>query len=409
MRRFAVAVALLLSGCGPDCAPGPNIQVTVSATPGVDPTRISVLRVVLSVDGMLPKTLDVPIKSPLTSMPKTLLLQPDPAPSPKYNVALSVQSLDANGNVFALGTAEGDVVSNGCNRLDASLFPLGGGGGDGGGGGGGDGNFTPPDLFSADMSNCSVTPANMSTVPDEDSDGRADSCDLCPDDYDPMPVDSDLDGLPDACDPDPATPSNTLVFFDPFNANSGLWSGNFNLKPFPQGYWDIDSQGCNAVYSGNSTVMLQANVRVQAHIFSPGVYPNCGPGGATNADFGIFLGSNSNPGLSTGDGILCVTAAVPGQPDQLILYTVSGGSLTQPSAMQIGGGGWSTGVMYRMRLTQRGAMYTCELASNSMAPTVLATVSKAVLNAPTGPQFMALRGNGLDAHFHAVVAESVLP
>ena len=34
-------------------------------------------------------------------------------------------------------------------------------------------------------------------MPDEDNDGRANNCDLCPADYDPTPSDSDGDGLPD--------------------------------------------------------------------------------------------------------------------------------------------------------------------------------------------------------------------
>ena len=49
-------------------------------------------------------------------------------------------------------------------------------------------------------------------APDEDSDGRANCCDLCPADHDPTPVDTDGDGLPDACDPDPGTKTTRCVF-----------------------------------------------------------------------------------------------------------------------------------------------------------------------------------------------------
>jgi len=392
MRCFAV-LALVLSGCGPDCAPGPNIQVRVLAGPGVDATRVASLRIVLSLDGMQPKSLDIPITQPL-QMPKTVLLEPDPPPAPKYNVALSVQALDGNGGVFALGTAAGDMVSNGCNRLEASLFPLGGPTSSDGGDG-----FIPPDLLSTDMSNCVVASAS---VPDEDQDGRADSCDLCPDDYDPTPVDSDLDGLPDACDPDPARPSNTLLYFDPFNANSGNWTGNFMLRPFPQGYWAVDSAGPGTVTSGNTQVMLPANVRVQAHIYSPGVYGS--GGGGVNASFGLFLGSNPNPGLTSTDGVLCIANASTQQPDNVAIYSVVNGNTMLQASTPIPGG-WSTQVLYRLRLTQRGGTYVCELnnAQNTTSVTKMFPIS------PSAPQFMALYVQGMVANYHAVVAESALP
>lgn len=409
MRFLAVLVALVLSGCGPDCAPGPNIQVTVLAGPGIDASRVATLRIVLSVDGMAPKTLDVPITKPLTMMPKTLLLQPDPPPADKYNVALSVQALDATGTIFALGTAASDVTSFGCNRLEASLFPLGSNGGDGGGRDG----FIPPDLVSSDMSNCTVTSAS---IPDEDGDGRADSCDLCPDDYDPNPVDSDLDGLPDACDPDPALPSNTLLYFDPFNANSGLWSGNFDLRPFPQGYWNIDTNGGQAFASGNSQVMLQTNVRIQAHIYSPNIYSQ--GGGAVNSDFGLFIGNNANPGFTTTNGVLCVANATSTQPNDLLtIYFVSNGTAIQPTSTPLPNAnppnGWHNDLMYRMRLTQKGATYTCELVGMSTVPGVPdgtpVVVTKTLAAPPAGPQFMALHAQGIVVHFHAVTVESVLP
>jgi hypothetical protein len=402
MRSFSVAVALLLSGCGFDCAPSGNIQVTVTAGPGLDVGRVATLRIVLSVDGMQPKTLDVTLKSPLTSMPKTLLLQPDPPPANRYNVALSVQALDASGAVFALGTASSDVAANGCNRLEASLFPLGAGGGDGGNGRDG---FIPPDLMSTDMSNCTVVSAS---VPDEDQDNLADSCDLCPDDSDPTPVDSDLDGLPDACDPDPALPSNTLLYFDPFNADSGNWSGNFDLRPFPQGYWSINTQGTQALASGNTQVMLPSNVRIQAHVLSPGIYV---PGSVVNSDFGLFLGNSPNPGLTSTSGVLCIANATNQQPnDQLTLLVVQNGSLGQATSTPIPNAnapnGWHTDLVYRLRLTQRGAVYTCELVAVGGTPV---TVTKTLPSAPSAPQFMALHAQAIEAHFYAVVAESVLP
>src|SRR5262249_48771926 len=85
-------------------------------------------------------------------------LPPPPPRAPPNTTPPRVQPPAASRVVSGPGTAASDVVSTGCNRLEASLFPLGVSGGDGGGGRDG---FIPPDLFSADMSNCVVTSASI--------------------------------------------------------------------------------------------------------------------------------------------------------------------------------------------------------------------------------------------------------
>ena len=261
-RWLAALVAFALAGCGGDCVPGPNIQLTLMASSQVDSSSIATLHIVLSIDGMQPRSHDLPLMGKtITTTPTTLLLVPDPAPpSAKYNVALTVQALNASGSLIAYATAEGDVVANGCNRLQTELFPLGGPspGGDGGAGGngGGDGFVFLPDLLSTDMTQCVV----INGEPDKDEDGRPDRCDLCPDDYDKVPMDSDLDGLPDACDPDPARPTNMSLYFDPFyNPSDTQWStGMINQG---QDYLLLDTNGSGPLVSANGTVSLPVNVR----------------------------------------------------------------------------------------------------------------------------------------------------
>jgi hypothetical protein len=59
---------------------------------------------------------------------------------------------------------------------------------------------------------------------DEDGDGVADACDLCPYVSESAAVDGDGDGVGDACDPDPVTPTESLAVFDPFIGDTPGWS-----------------------------------------------------------------------------------------------------------------------------------------------------------------------------------------
>jgi hypothetical protein len=61
-------------------------------------------------------------------------------------------------------------------------------------------------------------------VHDEDGDGIADGCDICPADPDPMQTDDDGDGVGDACDPHRGMPGDHLVFFDPFETSDPRWT-----------------------------------------------------------------------------------------------------------------------------------------------------------------------------------------
>src|SRR3954468_6976851 len=64
----------------------------------------------------------------------------------------------------------------------------------------------------------------------EDGDALADGCDPCPIDPEDVPVDTDQDGVPDVCDPDPAVGGDAIVMFDGFTRDvgwttlSGTWT-----------------------------------------------------------------------------------------------------------------------------------------------------------------------------------------
>jgi len=230
--------------------------------------------------------------------------------------------------------------------------------------------------------------------PDEDADGRANFCDLCPDDPDPTPADTDADGLPDACDPDPGTKTNTLLYFDPMDNPSGHWSTSNAL--IANSYMTLDTQGQNVLLSNNGVDTVPTNARVQAHIFLKAVYT-----GTPFSDTGIFVGNNANPTAANAEGVLCTLHYHAGSgPDTLDIYPVHQGTLQAPTTTNQ----QFVSAMYRMRLTQRAAGWTCEATANGLNPASV-TLTKAV----TGPLFMSLRSENMEAHFHSVVAESALP
>ncbi len=393
MRAFVIfcglaALSIAASGCTTDCAPSADILVTVipPSPSEVDPSAIAKLRLLLSIDGGLPRTLDFTPPHALTG-PSSLILRPDPAPSTKYNVVITVEALDGADQLLAVGGATSDVVTSGCNRLEALLTAL-PAGPDGG----------PPPI---DLGPDAGPPPDLTcSGVDEDSDGRPNACDLCPADYDPIPTDSDGDGLPDACDPDPSRPGNRQVYFDPFDVDDGHWSGTFQVMG---SYLEIQTQAANnPLVSTNGLDALPANVRVQAFILAPTLE---GPSSQFSSDAGLFLGNNSDPNAAGTNGMLCtINASTNGPGGTLELIPVQNGQAQGPIAGQQFDFG--TGVVYRLRLTQHGATYSCEVVTNGSPAT---TVSAPVGQAPVGPQFMALHAWHIEAHFHSVVAETVLP
>lgn len=385
---------LAAANCGSpsDCTQSADIEVTVAPNGDVSIPAVAKLHVMLSVDDgpvrVLDHDIDVTMKM-LSASGSSFILHPDPPPpKDKYDVSMTVQAFDSDGNLVAIGSESLQAVIKGCNRLTVHLAGL------------------PVMQGSIDMAIPPGGPIDMAGVippdlagciggtPDEDADGRANFCDLCPDDSDPTPSDTDGDGLPDACDPDVAAKTNTLLYFDPMDAASGHWSTANTL--IANSYMTLDTMGQNVLTSNNGVDMLPTNVRAQAHIFLKAIYT-----GTPFSDAGIFVGNNPNPTAANAEGVLCTLHYHGGgPPDTLDIYPVHLGVLGAPTTVPQ----QFVSAMYRMRLTQRSTGWTCEATANGLTP---ATVS--LTKAVPGPLFMSLRAENMEAHFHAVVAESALP
>ncbi len=380
-----VAIAWLAAGCGGgNCAQSANIQVTLQPDDDVAVDTVVNLRLVLSVAGgpMTTNTLQVGPREPLKSTGSTFLLQPDPAPSTSYSVSLIVQAYDDGPNLVAIGSDTLQAVAKGCNRMIVHLTAL-------PQMSGGDMSLPPGTDLSgfmpADMAGC------IGGLPDEDSDGRANSCDACPADYDPTPVDTDEDGLPDACDPDPATPMNTLLYFDPFDVDTGHWSGS---NPVAGSILTIDPGTVGSKSASNAIDTLPLDMRVQTLVNTSHVY------GSSGQDTGILVGDSAN--LGQVNGVFCALVPDSGGPD-LVLYKITNGSGNGPS-MPLGISQLQ-GTTYRLRLTQHSGTWTCEaLASGSTTPVTVTTTFAA-----TAPLIMSLLCDSVGARFYHVVAETVVP
>jgi hypothetical protein len=363
------------SACQP-CAASSDIQVTVDPAAPMD-TATS-LRVTMSLDGAAPKMAMLPLSHPLVGS-SAFLLHPDPAPSARYRVAVTVDALDAHNQVLATGADQSDVSNPGCNRLFVQLSAP---------GASPDAGALPPD---AGMLPPPVQPSSCSGgLPDEDADNLPNSCDRCPADADPVPVDSDGDNLPDACDPDPLQAGNRLVYFDPFDVASGHFGGGF---PVSSSDLVLDSPG--RLEAGNMVDALPVNVRVQVNVIAGFLYANSpGP-----FDYGLFLGDF--PDVVSGSGVLCTMHRRP-DGDFLEIRGDSAGSLVLVAAAPVG----FIAANNRLRLTQRGGSYLCEAFTPGLPPV---SVSLQSTSGPPGSQYVALWSEGVQSHFHSVVAESAAP
>src|SRR5437763_1956838 len=108
-------------------------------------------------------------------------------------------------------------------------------------------------VSSAKMLRFFVVALSASLVAGCGSGDCANVCDLCPADSDPSPVDSDGDGLPDACDPDPTTAAsaNKLLYFEPFDAVNAKWSGD-NATTVMMSFLNLDPGAPGIVLSNNA-------------------------------------------------------------------------------------------------------------------------------------------------------------
>jgi hypothetical protein len=250
--------------------------------------------------------------------------------------------------------------------------------------------------------------------PDEDNDSFGNACDVCAADPEPTgPTDADHDGVPDQCDPDPNTPGNRLLYFEPFDADPGHWSEP-NGTVVTSGYLVLNTSASStpSLTSSNMSDLLPANVRLESWVY---VFP--AEAGA-DASTGIFLGPPAAASAQL-NGVLCSVNYHANQPaDTVDVTQVVNGQLsttTQSVAIPVSQPnqvGFPFQQLARLRLTQRGNTYVCELgvlnsANNSV--NVLATTPTLTAATPSGNQFMLLRATNQEGHFHSVVAETTTP
>jgi hypothetical protein len=385
MRSLSLLVLVAAAascGNGTDCTQSADIEVTVAPNGDVTVGDIARLHVMLSVADGPVRSLDIVPSHPLSSG-SAFILRPDPAPSDKYDVSMTVEAFDGANNLIAIGSESMQAVIMGCNRLTVHLAGL------------------PPNPI-LDMAIPPGGPIDMAGqlppdlagciggTPDEDADGRANSCDLCPADPDPTPVDTDGDGLPDACDPDPAMKTNTLVYFDPFDVASGHWSGNNQITG---SYMNIDTGGVGTVSASNATDTMPLNVRVQSEIFPKSVY------GSGGGDTGIFVGTSANTNQAT--GVFCALNANGGADTLSVQRIVNGTIMGLATSQSLG----SPLMManYRVRLTHRNGTWTCEALLSGGSPVTVTTMQTV-----TAPLFITLINDNMGSHFHHVVAETKL-
>lgn len=386
---LALALASAAAGCGgADCAQSADIQVSIAPNADVTIGQIVRLHVMLSIEDMTPKTLDIDTtQHPLMMSGDAFILRPDMTMVPaKYNIALTLQAFDEMNDLIAIGSESIEAVDKGCNRLTVHLAAL--------------PPQTPgPDMaappgsdLAGQMTGPDMAAACIGATPDEDNDGRANVCDLCPADPDPTPVDTDSDGLPDACDPDPAMGVNTLVYFEPFDTVTGHWSGN---NPIMGSYINVDTGGIGTTNASNAMDMMPLLVRVQAMILPTAEHGNNG------GDTGLFLGTSPNVNQAT--GVYCALTWNGGGPDTLDIYKVTNGGFGVPMTANLGA--QISGTVYRLRLTQHAGIWTCEVTSSEMTTPVTVMTTQTV----TAPLFITLENDNMGSHFHSIVAESKLP
>jgi hypothetical protein len=391
--RVLAPLLLVFAGCNADCVASPNIQVTLLLD-GVDRSAIAQFRLGLTV-GIGSTKYDT-IPAPANLGPKTtLLLQPDPPPAMAYSITFSVDALDGAGNVEAIGSTDGTVSPNGCNRMQLRLTPL----------PIADLAMLPdlsqlPDLTGQPLPDLTMTteadiqPSCSGGMPDEDGDGRADFCDVCAVDSDPTPTDGDSDGVPDACDPDPAAAGNQVLYYEPFNSDSGHWmTSAMGFQVVGGALHGLANRG-GSLLSANTTDALPDGAMVETYWTSPFV-EGSGPYQA-----GIFLGDQMIE-----NGALCTINYVSMTQQTLDLDTVVNGAITATKSLTLPFG---NDVMYRLRLTQKGTQYTCEGIALILADPPTATVM-ATITGPPAPHYLALRVVNLEIQFLNVFAVSVNP
>src|SRR5678815_25962 len=135
----------------------------------------------------------------------------------------------------------------------------------------------------------------------------------------------------------PGTPGNQVLYYDPFDIDSGHWSGGWTVTDSERVVMTM-AQG--RLISGNGIDMLPVNVRVQAFVTMPLVE---GVGSNFESDVGIFLGSQADS-TSTTNGVLCALHHVPNDSGTLDIDVIENGAIVQTTSAPFPFG---TGPLYR--------------------------------------------------------------
>lgn len=112
---------------------------------------------------------------------------------------------------------------------------------------------------------------------DEDGDGIADACDVCPHVPDPGQLDSDGDGVGDACDPEPLVPRQRLELFatlqgsDQPLAVTGTWTqaaDSIHFDGSAKLRYDIELQNAVVAFGFDIQEMIGTNVQHQIAVYA---------------------------------------------------------------------------------------------------------------------------------------------
>ena len=105
---------------------------------------------------------------------------------------------------------------------------------------------------------------------DEDGDGVVDVCDLCPQIANAPALDSDLDGIPDACDPHIATTGDVLLAFEPFAVDGPAPAGWQARGGGSQNDWVVGGDALRITSPDDNTRLLIFDTTFAAHTIDVG-------------------------------------------------------------------------------------------------------------------------------------------